>query len=249
MAITVQQFTTLEDLYSFYNQKLFGGKLPFCLVNLSRHREAVGFYIPQEWASLTGGDIKDEISINPDSFYLGDEYWHSTLVHEMCHLWQFHFGKYSWYSYHNQQWADKMMEVGLMPSHTGKEGGNTTGQYMSDYVMQGGKFQKYFQTITQEAKLNLRLPYIKNKKFLIGDSTQDMTTLLDELKELTTTLPMVKGSRGLATIRAIRSIKNKDTKSGKKVKYSCLCGNNVWGKGGLSLHCNDCQYDFISQMI
>lgn len=247
MAITVQQFTTLEDLYSFYNQKLFGGKLPFCLVNLSRHREAVGFYIPQEWASLAGGDIKDEISINPDSFHLGDEYWQSTLVHEMCHLWQFHFGKYSRYSYHNQQWADKMMEVGLMPSHTGKVGGNTTGQYMSDYVMQGGKFQKYFQSISKEAKLNLRLPYIKNKEFLTGDNTQGVKTLLDELKELTLTMPMVKGSRGLATIRAIRNIKDKDSKSGKKVKYSCLCGNNVWGKGGLHFTCDDCKLPFRVQ--
>jgi hypothetical protein len=246
MAITVQQFTTLEDLYGFYNQQLFGGILPACLVNLSRHREAVGYFIPREWTSLSGGDIRDEISLNPDSFYLGDEYWHSTLVHEMCHVWQFHFGKYSQYNYHNQQWATKMQAVGLMPSHTGKEGGNTTGQYMSDYVMEGGKFQQAFQSISQEDKNHLRLPYVKNMEVRLGDTTEGMT-LLDELKALSLTLPAVKGGRGLATIRSIRNLQDLDSKSGKKVKYTCLCGNNVWGKGGLNLYCRDCQDDFMAQ--
>ena len=118
MGVTKLQFSTLEELFDFYNKNLFDNKLPSCLVNLSRHREAMCFYIHKEWKESGGkrAKIKDEISINPDTLNLGDEYWHSTLVHEMCHMWQFHFGKPSRYTYHNQQWANKMIAVGLMPS-------------------------------------------------------------------------------------------------------------------------------------
>lgn len=65
----------------------------------------------------------------------------STLVHEMCHLWQQEFGRPSRSGYHNEEWADKMAAVGLMPSRTGKPGGRRTGQQMTHYVIEGGPFQ------------------------------------------------------------------------------------------------------------
>jgi hypothetical protein len=65
----------------------------------------------------------------------------STLVHEMCHSWQQHFGKPSRTGYHNRQWAAKMIEVGLMPSDTGAEGGKPTGQHMTHYIIDGGAFE------------------------------------------------------------------------------------------------------------
>ena len=61
--------------------------------------------------------------------------WHSTLVHEMCHLWQEDFGKPSRGGYHNRQWADKMIQVGLMPTDTGEPGGQLTGQRVTHYII------------------------------------------------------------------------------------------------------------------
>ena len=34
--ITTIQFKTLDDLYRFYNQAIFGGELSDCIVNMSR---------------------------------------------------------------------------------------------------------------------------------------------------------------------------------------------------------------------
>jgi hypothetical protein len=83
--ITRKQFNTLEDLSVYYNELLFKDVLPYCLVNLSRNRKAVAFFIKGIWKALDG-DIKYEISINPDTLGIGAEYWHSTLVHEMVHI-------------------------------------------------------------------------------------------------------------------------------------------------------------------
>ncbi len=60
----------------------------------------------------------------------------------MCHLWQHHFGTPSRTGYHNKEWAAKMREVGLIPSDTGKPGGKDTGQKVSDYLEEGGRFER-----------------------------------------------------------------------------------------------------------
>ncbi len=237
MGITRQQFNTLEDLYMYYNAKLFQNKLPLCLVNLSRHREAAGFYIHNEWRSLSGKPC-DEISINPDTLSIGDIYWHSTLVHEMCHLWQNHFGKTSLYPYHNRQWATKMKAVGLMPTDTGRPGGEETGQNITDYPIKGGNFEKAFNEITEKELLNLKLPYIKNipeydtSLFLYQEAYEEPTDTseiwLDRLRRV-----------------SLLAKEKRKGKSGIKSKYTCMCNTTVWGKSGLNMHCNDCEYDFV----
>ena len=51
-------------------------------------------------------------------------------------------GRPSRTGYHNKQWAAKMIEVGLMPSDTGLEGGKQTGQRMTHYIVEGGVFDR-----------------------------------------------------------------------------------------------------------
>ena len=64
----------------------------------------------------------------------------STLVHEMTHHWQNHAGTPSPSNPHNKEWADKMVSMGLQPSHTGLPGGRKTGRSMSDYILPDGPF-------------------------------------------------------------------------------------------------------------
>ena len=60
------------------------------------------------------------------------------MIHEQCHVWQYHFGTPSRRSYHDREWASKMESLGLIPSSTGFPGGNKTGQKMDDYLLAGG---------------------------------------------------------------------------------------------------------------
>jgi ribosomal protein L37E len=66
----------------------------------------------------------------------------STLTHEMAHLWQAHCGTPSRGGYHNREWAQKMVELGLIPSDTGRPGGRQTGQRMTHFIEPGGAFDK-----------------------------------------------------------------------------------------------------------
>lgn len=66
----------------------------------------------------------------------------STFVHEMVHLWQDFFGTRSRGGYHNREWAQKMEEIGLMPSNTGAPGGRRTGQQMTHYILTGASFEQ-----------------------------------------------------------------------------------------------------------
>lgn len=210
--ITKHQFNTLEDLFSYYNAVLFRSELPFCLINLSRRRGAAGYFIPERWKSLDD-QPKHEISINPDHLNRGDEAWHSTLVHEMCHQWQAEFGKPSPSNYHNRQWANKMFEIGLMPSQTGQPGGATTGRGMTHYVLNTGPFKRAFQAISLNDLNNLRLPYTTN---------------------IALQQPQVADKPDVEN----------PGKSGVKVKYSCDCGTNVWGKSGLQIRCLICNSNY-----
>jgi hypothetical protein len=86
-------------------------------------------------------DIADEIGLDP-------RYWGppcidignlSTLVHEMTHLWQHHYGRPSYGDYHNREFARKMFEVGLITSKSGAKGGKSTGSGMSHHIKPCGR--------------------------------------------------------------------------------------------------------------
>jgi hypothetical protein len=87
--------------------------------------------------------VTDEIALNPATFSARTpEAILSTLVHEMAHLWQHHFGDRPRRCYHDRQWASKMRTVGLIPSDTGEPGGKPTGQRMTHYIEPGGVFAR-----------------------------------------------------------------------------------------------------------
>ena len=67
-------------------------------------------------------------------------------------MWQYEFGSPSRYKYHNKEWTLKMMDIGLMPTTTGKPGGKPIGQNMDHYVIEGRKFQQAFNSISGPIK-------------------------------------------------------------------------------------------------
>jgi predicted SprT family Zn-dependent metalloprotease len=106
-----------------------------------RHRAA--YFAGGRFGSKDGQEVTDEIALNPSHFRdRSTEQSLSTLVHEMTHLEQHHFGKPSRAGYHNKQWAGMMKAVGLIPSDTGAPGGRKVGQKVSHYIEAGGAFER-----------------------------------------------------------------------------------------------------------
>lgn len=136
-------YNQLQEAYDFFNHELFSGRLPSCLITVQRENECIHGYFSFRRFGSKGEKIKetDEIAMNPIYFVnTRIENVLATLVHEMVHLEQAHFGEPGRGRYHNRQWGDWMMRVGLMPSNTTKEGGRRTGDQMAHYIIKNGRF-------------------------------------------------------------------------------------------------------------
>ena len=220
MTYTSEQYQYLQKIYRFYNTELFLGELPEVLITFSRNNGASGLFQANKWKDKDEKMVH-EIAINPESIKERfDVDFHQTLVHEMCHLWQYEFGKPSRSGYHNKEWANKMIEVGLMPTATGSPGGATVGQNMSDYFMEDGKFVLAYKKLQE----NNYMPLEPNNEHLYQKEISE-----DGAVVFTPITAETKGK------------KNKSN----RLKYSCKCGNNIWGKPNLELYCNVCESHFF----
>jgi predicted SprT family Zn-dependent metalloprotease len=121
---TKRTYNDLTVAYDFFNERLFNGKLPPCLITMQRKAKAYGYFAGSRFGTRDGEEVTDEIALNPSHFKARtNEESLSTLVHEMVHLQQHHQGKPSRTGYHNKEWAVMRRQVGLIPSDTGAEGG------------------------------------------------------------------------------------------------------------------------------
>ena len=145
---TTQAYGEFQKAYDFFNERLFAGQLPRCLITLQRKSRAYGYFCGERFVST--GDVADhcdEIAMNPTHFRNRTAaQTFSTLAHEMAHLWQMHLGnppkdkEGNLRAYHNLEWAAKMEAIGLYPSSTAKPGGKRTGAKVSHYIIEGGPF-------------------------------------------------------------------------------------------------------------
>ena len=142
--ITSEEYAGFDGAYGWFNTRLFGGHLPPCLITLQRKAKSRGYFATDRFGHRQDTSTSThELALNPDTFVdRSDKDILSTLVHEMCHCWQWHFGKPSRTGYHNKEWAVRMVTVGLMPSDTGAPGGKQTGQSVSHYIMARGPFDQ-----------------------------------------------------------------------------------------------------------
>lgn len=214
--VTSAEYAVFQQAYDYFNAQLFKGELPGVLITLQRKSHNVGMYRQGSFKDRQSQSAVDEIAINPDAYVnLPDvEIW-QALVHEMCHQWQFHLGKPSRKSYHNKEWARKMEEVGLIPSSTGKPGGNKVGQTMYDYVDDEGKF---IECVRELRKLGIIVQ-------LESSSEEGVSRSAEALEQE-------------AKLRQAGVKKNRSN----RIKYSCpSCSMNVWGKPELNIVCGGCQ--------
>ncbi len=137
-----RQYVSFDAAFDFFNHRLFSGMLPRTVITMQRKANTEGYFSPKRFESREDAKLeKDEIALNPGTFAgRRDADILATLVHNMTHLWQHHFGKPGRARYHNHQWAAKMEEIGLMPSDAGEPGGKRVGQEMNHFVTEGGPF-------------------------------------------------------------------------------------------------------------
>lgn len=242
---TSQAYAELQLAYDYFNAALFAGQLPACLITLQREKRSCGYFSQNRFANLQGV-MTDEIALNPAYFAVVPlTETMQTLVHEMTHLWQAHFGKSGRGRYHNAQWADKMQDIGLMPSSTGQPGGQRTGDHMADYAIEGGRFLKACeQLLTDNFQVSWYDRFPDAMQVSAGQSSMAM--------QLSShvgggSAPSSSDSVMQSLIISGPNVKATTNKS-NRCKYRCACAN-IWGKPDLQLHCLVCGENLVVDAV
>lgn len=234
---TRELYAAIQHAYGYFNAHLFDNTLPDVLFTTQRQHGVMGYFAPDRWGAASGRKCH-EIAINP--LYVGKAtllQLLQTLTHEMVHCWQTCQGTPSRRGYHNQEWAEKMQAIGLMPSSTGQPGGKKVGQKMNDYPIEGGPFLQAAKALCQTQGFHLpwidRFAIVPKSETLSADSTVTLQDSDPIMTQLTTAL-----HTALALDETPLPVMH-HTKT--KTKYSCPdCHLNVWGKPALHLRCELC---------
>jgi predicted SprT family Zn-dependent metalloprotease len=239
---THETYQELQVAYEAFNKSLFGNLLPSCLITLQREKNTCGYFSASRFANLNG-QVTDEIAINPSFFGVTPliEIM-QTLVHEMTHLWQYHFGDPGRGRYHNKEWSNKMESIGLMPSSTGRPGGKRTGDQIADYAIEGGAFLSACrELLTNEFKLTW---YDRFPPSAVARSGQNsFACQLNGLPESGTNIILEdEGSQMIVASEYPRPIESQNKQT--RVKYSCSCGINIWAKPNIRVRCCECDIEF-----
>jgi len=134
-------YDALHAAFDHFNAQLFAGKLPPVMLTIHRKKNARGYFWAEQFREKNDDALKlDEIALNPESMGRDTKAVLSTLVHEMVHLEQQHFGQPGKDGYHNKEWGTMMDVVGLTPTATGNPDGARTGKKVTHMIEPGGLF-------------------------------------------------------------------------------------------------------------
>lgn len=217
MQPTADQFGAYRAMFQHFNRELFNGELPEPLLNFSRGPQStVAFFAFERWLNSASNARTHEISLNPRHLADGSACdTAQSLVHEMVHQWQYTYGTPARKGYHNVEWSQKMIAVGLQPidCKTGKPA--MSAHSMNDAVIPGGAFECAFKALPADALL----PW----------------SCIEARPTPATPAPApTSGDEGEGDEPAEPT----QPKPRNKTKYSCpTCKANVWGKPGLSIAC------------
>ena len=162
---TAETYQALITASEFLNEHLFDGRLLSALLTLRNRGREYGHFAGDRFEKLEGGQKRNEIALN--ARYFGScsiEEILSTLAHEMCHQAQHDFpeiyGPSGKRGYHTARFAAEMEKIGLITSNTGKPGGKRTGYAMSDYIMEGGRFEEVCRNLLSSG---FTIPYAEQQ--------------------------------------------------------------------------------------
>lgn len=241
---TPTTYRELQRACDFFNQALFDGQLPPCLITLQREQRTYGYFSPKRFGNRAG-QVTDEIAINPEYFAIVPlmEVL-QTLGHELTHQWQSHFGDPGRGRYHNAEWADKMESIGLMPSSTGLPGGRRVGDRMADYVIPHGPFARAVEHLLDAEQFSItwfdRSPP-PAPLYPVTGAAEEL-----ELADLSAQAFDLASHQGVHI--EPRLPPGTALNRSNRVKYTCPgCKVNAWGKPALRLGCLDCNRPFEAE--
>ena len=239
---THQTYAELQRGYDFFNERLFaevpGERLPPCVITLQREKSTCGYFSHERFGNKAG-DVTHEIALNPSYFAVTPLVeTMATMVHEMCHLWQHEYGSPGRGRYHNKEWADKMVAIGLMPSDTGRPGGKRTGDQMADYPIEGGAFLRACaELLTQDFEISW---YDRIAQVIAAPIDHAEVAVAAGVPAAAAS---IAGHVGVPLVSMPLGAGQAANRSNRR-KYTCGCGTNVWGKPGLKILCGDCSTAF-----
>lgn len=173
----------------------------------------------------SNGDKIQYLGINPRYLAQGNEYVLSTLCHELCHIYENALIHIPRGGYHDKAWADLMKDCGLEPVYL-----NKSKTSVNEKIIEGGEFEAFVKDFTDEY----------GDYFNVVEYSQ---TVAQGYKD--------KNPDSDADLSDAPTADNADKPikvyNRNKIKYECSCGNKVWGKAGLHLHCEDCQSEFVEE--
>lgn len=234
MQPTETTYAELRLAYDAFNERLFEGELPACLLTLQREKRTYG-YFSRDRFGMKSGQTTDEIALNPEYFAVVPLVETlQTIAHEMTHLWQAHFGTPGRGRYHNAEWADKMESIGLMPSATGRPGGRRVGDRMADYPIEGGRFVGAVADLVGTRGFGISWFDRFAPARVLYPTVEPCA-----LEELPTAALAVAAECGVQVRTDVFA--PSPVNRSNRVRYTCAgCGLNLWGKPGVRVACVEC---------
>ena len=241
---TASFYSALQSAFDHFNAELFEGNLPHCLITLRSASRVYGYHHAGRFISLKGEQI-DELGLHPGFFTLRPiESVLSTLVHEMVHHWQEHFGTPSPSNAHNQEWARKMESLGLMPSDTGLPSGKRTGRSVSHYIIPTGVFLASSQKLVGAGFvipwLDRHLPAAPESQLEVVQALKSAGIEYEVSPPPLSKLP--EEIKGKASV-----FRPAPKKVSTREKLSCpKCGSNAWVAPETKIICGVCSVEMAS---
>jgi hypothetical protein len=220
---TVEMSVELQSAFDHFNAELFGGQLPPTLLTLQRQKMTAGYFTADGWVNRQGAEKVDEIALNPKYFAVQTlPESMKNLVLQMTFCWQKHFGTPGRRRYANKNYSDKLISIGLMPSHTGRPGGRTTGEKLDAYSIEGGLFEAACNKLLTRS---FALSWLD--RFPV--SVKELARVMHQLPE-ETRLALTEEEVSTLDIQVV----SKDAPAAGQTRYFCpLCHAKVWGKKGM----------------
>jgi predicted SprT family Zn-dependent metalloprotease len=240
---TVSFYSQLQKAYDQFNGALFGGKLPPCLITLRSSNHTYGYHHSKRFVS-PGGEFLDELGLHPGFFTLRPvEEVLSTLVHEMVHHWQGHFGAQTRSNPHNREWGQKMRQVGLIPSNTALPGGKTTGRTMSHYIDPQGPFIAACREVVGSGFkiewLDRHAPRQERNAEEHHEKLKAAGVFVEVSAAPLMQLPVQADGASWVVMPAPK-------KEATRVRYTCVkCNVKAWAAPETSIFCGNCQHELL----